>query len=97
VRIITTCILLFLSHHEAPVHTFGVILCILFLVMVDFHETRVSSCIVTWLVSALFKFKCLFLEYFGEFSIRLVIVSCYPISNLSVCSWNILVNSLLDW
>jgi hypothetical protein len=28
--------------------TFGVILWMLSLVLVDFHETRVSSCIVTW-------------------------------------------------
>jgi hypothetical protein len=58
-------------------HTFGVILWMLSLVLVDFHETRVSSCIVTWLVSVLSKFKCLFLVYFGECSIRLVIVACY--------------------
>jgi len=44
---------------------------------VFFHETRVSSCITNWLESTLFKFKCLFLAYFGEFSIILVIVACY--------------------
>jgi hypothetical protein len=44
------------------------------LVLVDFREARVSSCMTTWLVSVLSKFKCLFLVYFGECSIRLVII-----------------------
>jgi hypothetical protein len=57
-------------------HTFRVILWIHSLVLVDFHETRVSSCITAWIVSVLSKFKCLFLVYFSEFSIRLVIVEC---------------------
>jgi hypothetical protein len=45
---ITMCLLMFFSHHGALMWTFGVILWMLSLVLVDFHETRVSSYIATW-------------------------------------------------
>jgi hypothetical protein len=47
-RINIACLFIFFSHHGALMCTFGVILLMLSLVLVDSHETRVSSCIATW-------------------------------------------------
>jgi hypothetical protein len=52
----------------------------LFLVLVDAHETRVSSCIAIWHSKCSIPSLSVFHGIFGVCSIRWLIVACYLVS-----------------